>query len=96
MSTHESCDNAAAAASAARLLLYALLVEATRGCRSTLLASGTLLLLVVLADLADKVGERLVDVDALLGRRLDELAAEVLREVTALYITHERKGRTID
>ena len=40
--------------------------------------------LVVLPDLTDKVGEGLVDVDALLGRGLDEFAAEVLREVTAL------------
>ena len=77
-------DNAAAAASAARLLLYALLTEATRSGGSAGLAGLALCLLVVLANLADKVGECFVDVDALLRRRLDELAVEVLREITAL------------
>ena len=41
--------------------------------------------LVVLPDFADEVRERLVDVDALLRGRLDELAAKVLREVAALW-----------
>ena len=40
--------------------------------------------LVVLADLTDELGERGVDVDALLGRRLEELATEMFREVSAL------------
>ena len=40
--------------------------------------------LVVFADLANKAGESLVDIYALLGRCLDEDAAEVLREVAAL------------
>ena len=40
--------------------------------------------LVVLPDLTDELAECLVDVDALLGRRLDELAAEVLCKITAL------------
>ena len=39
---------------------------------------------VVLANLPNEVAECLVDVDALLGRRLDELAAEVLRKITTL------------
>ena len=77
-------DNAAAAASAARLLLYALLTEATRSGGSAGLAGLALCLLVVLANLADKVGECFVDVDALLGGRLDEAAAEVLCEIAAL------------
>ena len=78
-------DNAAGAASAARLLLYALLTEATRSGGSAGLAGLALCLLVVLANRADKVGERFVDVDALLRRRLDELAAKVLRKITALW-----------
>lgn len=46
--------------------------------------SACLLFLVVLSYLADKVAERLIDVNALLSRCLDELAAKVLCEVTAL------------
>lgn len=41
--------------------------------------------LVVLPDFTDEVSEGLIDVDPLLGRRLDELAAKVLRKVTALW-----------
>ena len=77
-------DNAAGAASAARLLLYALLTEATRSGGSAGLAGLALCLLVVLANLTNKLAERLVDVDPLLGRGLDELAAKVLRKITAL------------
>lgn len=40
--------------------------------------------LVVLPDLAHDVEEGVVDVDAALGRRLDELAAERARELLAL------------
>ena len=40
--------------------------------------------LVVPPDLADEIRERLVDIDALLGGRLDEAAVEVLREVATL------------
>jgi hypothetical protein len=39
---------------------------------------------VVFPDLTDEVREGLVDIDALLGRRLDEFAAKVLCEVTTL------------
>lgn len=39
---------------------------------------------VVFANLADEVGERLVDVDALLGARLDEATSKVLGEVASL------------
>lgn len=46
--------------------------------------SACLLLLVVLPYLADEVAECFVDVDALLSRCLDELAAKVLCKVTAL------------
>jgi hypothetical protein len=41
--------------------------------------------LVVFPDLPDEVGEGLVYIDALLCRGLDELAAEVLRKVAALW-----------
>lgn len=40
--------------------------------------------LVVLPDLPDELAERLIDVDAVLRRGLNELAAEVLRKVTTL------------
>ena len=40
--------------------------------------------LVELPDLSHKVHERLVYVDSLLGRCLNELTAEVFREITAL------------
>lgn len=46
--------------------------------------SACLLLLVVLSYLADEVAERLVDVNALLSRCFDELAAKVFCKVTAL------------
>lgn len=48
----------------------------------------SLLLLIVAPDLADQVRECLVDVNALLGRRLNELAVEVLCEITALIHSH--------
>jgi len=40
--------------------------------------------LVILSDLADKVCESFVDVDALFGGRFDKFAAKVFCEVTAL------------
>ena len=48
--------------------------------------------LVVLPDLTHEVRERLVDVDSLLRRGLDELAAKVLREVTPLCYTETTSG----
>lgn len=45
--------------------------------------------LVVLPDLSYKVAESFVHVDALFRRRLDELAAKVLGQITTLYcLTH--------
>lgn len=41
--------------------------------------------LVVLPDLTNQVGERLVDVNPLLSGSLDKLATEVLGEITALW-----------
>ena len=40
--------------------------------------------LVILSNLTDEVTESLVDVNSLLGRRLDEFASEVFRQVTTL------------
>ena len=49
--------------------------------------------LVVPPDLTHEAAERLVDVDSLLGGRLDELAAKVLREVAALCVARSAGGR---
>jgi len=46
--------------------------------------STCLLLLIVLSDLTNKVAKRLVNVNALLSRRFNKLATEVLCEVAAL------------
>lgn len=46
--------------------------------------SSSLLFLVVLPDLPDKITERLIDVDTLLGRGLDKFASEMFGKVTAL------------
>lgn len=61
-------------------------LASVRACRSpaAVTRNASLLCLVVLANLPDEITESLVDVDPLLGRGLDELAAEVLGEVTAL------------
>jgi hypothetical protein len=40
--------------------------------------------LVIFSDLTDEVTESLIDVDSLLGGRLDEFASEVFRQVTTL------------
>ena len=45
---------------------------------------------VVLANLPDEVAKGLVDIDALLGRCLNELAAKVFGKVAALYTTSIR------
>lgn len=42
--------------------------------------------LVILPDLTDKITESFIDVDALLCRRFNELAAKVFGKVTALYL----------
>jgi len=42
--------------------------------------------LVVLSDFSNECTESLVDIDSLLGRRLDKFAAKVLGEITPLYI----------
>lgn len=44
----------------------------------------SLLFLVILPDLPNKVMESFVDIDPLLRRRLNELASKVLREITTL------------
>jgi hypothetical protein len=41
--------------------------------------------LVVLSNLTDEIAERLVDIDTLLSRCLDELAAEMLGKITTLW-----------
>ena len=46
--------------------------------------AGRVTYLVVLPDLTYELVERLVNVDPLLRRSLDELAAEVLRKITTL------------
>lgn len=82
-----SYDHTTTAASAmVTLISVAVATVDTRSAatRASHHGSACLLLLVVLPYLTDEVAERLVDVNALLSRCLDELAAEVLCKVTAL------------
>jgi len=82
-----SKDDAAAAAAGGMGVLLSLELGVGLGARAWCSSWTTgSLLLVVLADLTDELGERGVDVDALLGRGLEELATEMFREVSALVV----------
>jgi len=81
------CDNTAAASTPVTIFLLEVIwsahVASTSSTgRRTGTASG--LLLVVFPDFANQIAESLIHIDALLGGSLDELAVEMLREVTTL------------
>jgi hypothetical protein len=78
-------DATTTAATSAFVIRTSLSTVNTREAWSRLASwTSSLLLLVIFANLTDKVGECLVDINALLGRSLDKLAAEMLGKITAL------------
>lgn len=82
-------SNHASTAAAWGFVGASVLAVATRGASTTGdCRTAGLLLPVVFANLADEVAEGLINVDALLGRRFDELAPKVLSKVTALVHTN--------